>query len=424
MSDEVRRTPRRLRRLLSPGRQRAVWAWIAAQARGLRRRRAERRLTIGVDINSFYEPLTGVGWYLRQILAHLADRPDLRLRLYGDALLDDDPQAAPHVPPPDGAAIEWVRFDPRQAPFIYHGAAARAVRALAPLLVAWDRNDVLWAPNYLLPRLFRFARGARVATIHDLASRKLPHTVRPDTLRALDARLSSALAEADALIVPSEAVRADLAALAGVSPAKIHAIHHGLGSTAAAEPAPMPAGVASPFGLHVGTLEPRKNLDVLLAAWRALRERHPEARLVLAGGPGWHSEATQAEIRRGIAEGWLAAPGYVGADQLAALYGAATLVAVPSLDEGFGLAAVEALAAGVPLAASDIPVLREVAGEAACYVPPQDVGAWTSVLERLWSDGALQDEMRRRGRARSRDFDWQRAADETAAVLRAAAGRR
>jgi len=88
MSDEVRRrTPRRLRRLLSPGRQRAVWSWIAAQASGLRRRRAEKRLTIGVDINSFYEPLTGVGWYLRQILAHLADRPDLRLRLYGDALL-------------------------------------------------------------------------------------------------------------------------------------------------------------------------------------------------------------------------------------------------------------------------------------------------------------------------------------------------
>src|SRR4029453_5213166 len=98
-------------------------------------------------------------------------------------------------------------------------------------------------------------RGARVATIHDLASRKLPHTVRPDTLRALDERLSAALAGADALIVPSQAVRADLAALAAVPRQKIHAIHHGPGSTATGELARLPAEAAPPFGLHRGPSE-------------------------------------------------------------------------------------------------------------------------------------------------------------------------
>ncbi len=412
---------RRLRRLFSPRRQREIWTWLAAQASAVRRRRRETRLTVGVDINSFYEPLTGVGWYLRQILVHLAGRDDIRLRLYGDALVDDDPRHAPQVAPPEGAAVEWVRFDPRQAPFLFHGPVARLLRGLAPWLVAWDRNDVLLAPNYLLPPLFRRARGARVATIHDLAARKLPHTVRPDTLRALDARLSAALAESVALIVPTEAVRADLAALAGVPPEKIHAIHHGPGSTSTVATPRLPPGVAPPFGLHVGTIEPRKNLGVLLAAWTALRARHAGARLVLAGGMGWRSADIEREIARGVAEGWLTALGYVAADELAGLYRAATLVALPSLDEGFGLPALEALAAGAPLAASDLPVLREVAAEAALYAAPDDVAAWTELLSRLWSEPSLRDELRRRGQERAALFDWGRAAEQTVAVLRAAA---
>jgi glycosyltransferase involved in cell wall biosynthesis len=163
---------------------------------------------------------------------------------------------------------------------------------------------------------------------------------------------------------------------------------------------------------------------VLLAAWRQLRQRHPEARLLIAGGPGWRSEDIERDIASAVAEGWLSALGYVSAEELAGLYRAATLVALPSLDEGFGLPAVEALAAGAPLAASDIPVLREVAGDAAVYAPPRDVEAWTAVLERLWTDAALRADLRRRGEKRAGDFDWQRAADRTAAVLRAAASRR
>jgi alpha-1,3-rhamnosyl/mannosyltransferase len=389
----------------------------------IRRRRRETRLTIGVDINSFYEPLTGVGWYLRQVLVHLADRDDLRLRLYGHALVEDDPRAAPQVAPPTGPAIEWVFADPRLAPFLFHGPVARIFRGLAPWRLAADRNDVLLAPNYLLPPVFRRAHGPRVATIHDLAVRKLPDTVRPDTRRALEARLGAALAEATALIVPSEAVRADLTALAGVPPDKVHAIHHGPGSTSSVTEPRLPPGIAPPFGLHVGTIEPRKNLAVLLAAWRELRRRHPEARLVIAGGPGWRSEDVERDIASAVAEGWLGALGYVSAEELAGLYRAATLVALPSLDEGFGLPAVEALAAGAPLAASDIPVLREVAGDAAVYAAPRDVAAWTAVLERLWTDAELRADLRRRGEMRAAEFDWQRAADRTAAVLRAAVER-
>jgi alpha-1,3-rhamnosyl/mannosyltransferase len=418
----LRRLPRRLRRLLSPRRHLEVWRWIGGQWSSIRRRRRERLLTVGVDINALYEPLTGVGWYLHQILAHLAQRDDLRLRLYGQALVDD-PDRGPLTPPPSGPAIEWVRFDPLAAPFLFHGLVSRLLRKLSPWLVRCDQNRVLMAPNYLLPPLFRRSAGRRVAMVHDLAVRKLPHAVRPDTRVALERNLTRALEEATSIIVPSEAVKADLVALAGVPPERVHAIHHGLGSTGAVAEPVLPHGVRAPFGLHVGTIEPRKNLVVLLAAWRELISLHPDALLVLAGGMGWHDDAIAPELERGEREGWLRRLGYVPPPQLAGLYGAATLVAAPSLDEGFGLPVVEALAAGRPLVLSDIAVFHEIAGNAARYVPAGDPRAWCETLAELWSDADRRAEMSRLARLRAAEFDWSRAAQETASVLRAAAER-
>ncbi len=387
----------------------------------MRRRRREPLLTVGIDVNAFYEPLTGVGWYLHQILAHLARREDLRLRLYGQALVDD-PGRGPLSPPPSGPAIEWVRFDPLGAPFLFHGLVSRLVRKLSPWLVRYDHNRVLLAPNYLLPPLFRRSAGHRVAVVHDLAVRKLPDTVRPDTRVALERNLARALGEATSIIVPSEAVKADLVALAGVPARRVHAIHHGLGSTSGIAEPLLPEGVTAPFGLHVGTIEPRKNLGVLLAAWRGLLSSHPEAVLVLAGATGWHDGAIAPELERAEGEGWLRRLGYVSAAQLAGLYRAATLVAAPSLDEGFGLPIVEALAAGRPLVLSDIPVFHEIAGDAARYAPAGDPGAWSAALDQLWSDDELRAELGRAASERAALFDWDRAAERTAAVLRDAAG--
>ena len=102
------------------------------------------------------------------------------------------------------------------------------------------------------------------------------------------------------------------------------------------------------------------------------------------------------------------------AGELAALYAAAELVALPSFYEGFGLPAIEALAAGAPLVASDLPVLREVAGDAALYAPPDRPDLWAERIAALLADPALRDELRRRGRERASLFDWSRAAAETA----------
>ncbi|MFL6195741.1 MAG: glycosyltransferase family 4 protein [Thermoanaerobaculia bacterium] len=406
---------RGLLRFGSPRRLRRTFLWLRETAREIRRRRAETRLTVAVDVNSFYEALTGVGWYLHQILVHLAERDDLRLRLYGQGLVEAGPGAPrPAVDFPAGPAIERVLYEAPDGLVVPPWRAHQILRRLAPLLAAADGNRVLFGPNYLFPPLFRFAGGARVATVHDLGLFKVPWAVRPDSAAALRQGLERTLYEADLLLTPSEAVRQELIER-GISPERVRAIHHGTGVLAGAVPASLPAGTPERYALHVGTVEPRKNVPALLAAWRLLRARRagPPA-LVLCGGWGWKAEEIRREIADAQAEGWLVHLGYVGAGELAALYQGAELVALPSFYEGFGLPAVEALRAGAPLVASDIPVLREVAGDAALYAPPDRPDLWADRIQELLSKDGLRREMRTRGIERARSFDWTRAAGETA----------
>lgn len=399
----------------SPRRLRKTALWLVQVAGEIRRRRAEPRRTVAVDVNSFYEALTGVGWYLHQLLVHLADRDDLRLRLYGQALVEADPGAPRSVVPfPTGPAIERVTYDAPDGLVVPPWRANQVLRKLAPLLVAVDGNAVLFAPNYLFPRLFRFAGGARVATIHDLGVRKVPWAVRPDSGEALREQLDRTLFEADLLLTPSEAVRREMIEL-GVSPDRVRAIHHGTGLVSGATPGPLPSGLPARYALHVGTVEPRKNVPTLLAAWRLLRARgaHPPT-LVLCGGFGWKAEEVRRDIAEAEREGWAVHLGYVGNAELAALYRGAELVALPSFYEGFGLPAIEALAAGAPLVASDLPVLREVAGDAALYAPPDRPDLWADRMGEVLADSGLREDLRTRERERAGRFDWHRAADETA----------
>jgi glycosyltransferase involved in cell wall biosynthesis len=410
---------RALLRFGSPRRLRRTFLFLWQVAGEVRRRRAEPRLTVAVDVNSFYEELTGVGWYLHRLLVHLAARGDLRLRLYGQGLVEGDPGAPqPVVDFPAGPAIERVVYDAPDGMVVPPWRANQVLRRLAPLLLAADGNAVLFAPNYLFPPVFRFSRGARAATIHDLGVRKVPWAVRPDAGEALRERLDRTLFEADLLLTPSEAVRRELMEM-GVSADRVRAVHHGTGLLNDSTPGALPPRTPARYALHVGTVEPRKNVPTLLAAWRLLRARRADPpALVLCGGFGWKAEEVRREIAQAEREGWAVHLGYVGAAELAALYGGAELVVLPSFYEGFGLPAVEALRAGAPLVASDIPVLREVAGDAALYAPPDRPDLWADRIVELLADPGLREEMKRRGRERAGQFDWARAADETARAFR------
>ncbi len=388
-----------------------------------RQRQDDSRLTVGVDISPLWEPLTGVGWYLYRLLEHLANRDDVRIRLYPPTIFlsHQFPHGDPLVELPSGPALEAVAYDLPDVLAVDH-IAVNFVRRWEADLVRRDRNQVLFAPNYFLPRLFNRVPGALVATIHDLGFRKVPWTLREETLSSLAERLDKTLTSAALLITVSNTVRDELVSFGYAPRDQIRVVHHGAGLLEGIAAGALPSGVAAPFGLHVGTLEPRKNVSSLLACWRLLRDQVPDLPpLVLCGRFGWKSQDLEAEVAAAEEEGWLLHLGYVPEDELARLYAEAFVVVFPTLYEGFGLPAVEAMAARTPLVCSDIPVLHEVAGEAALFASPQQPEAMARQVRKVLTDDTLRRELISRGTARLEDFDWNKTAEETLAVWREAA---
>lgn len=398
--------------------------WLRDEIRMQLARNGEPRLTVAVEIASFWESLTGIGWYLYRLIEHLADRDDLRVRLYGPSTVVSDDLQPPAVEIPAGPAIERIERRIPDGLLIPRGLLIRLFRLLEPLTIAADGNDVLFAPNYFLPRRFDLAGGARVATIHDLGLKHFAWTLRRETLGELNEKLDHAMFEATQLITVSEAIKREVVAEGLADADRVTAIHHGPGQLATVEPGELPEGLPHDFALHVGTIEPRKNVAGLLAAWRQVRKRLPSApRLVLCGKFGWKSESVKSEVRRAEREGWLLHLGYVDDAELAALYRHALLVVFPTLYEGFGLPAVEALWAETPLVCSDLPVLREVTGGAALFAPIESPTAFAEAIVTALTDRKLREELVSAGRRRVDELSWNRTAEATAAVWALAAGR-
>ena len=367
-----------------------------------------------MDIDSLWRPLTGIGWYLVLLLEHLAEYEGLDVRLYGPGMVPHPDHERPVVDLPSGRAIETVSYEVPTNLSISRDWLIGQLRRLEWFLVAADRNRVLFAPNFVPPPRFRRARGALVITVHDLASLRFPGSLEEVTRERLGATLADALKRASGAITPSEVVRKELIEQGRCSSDAIVAISHGPGHLFNVDNGPLPATIPGRFALHVGTLEPRKNLGTLLSAWRLLRARgeDPPA-LVLCGPPGWNNEALLDSIETGTREGWLLYLGYVTDQTLAALYRQATLVVCPSFYEGFGLPIVEAQSAGTPVVCSDIPAFKEVAGDASLFVPAEEANSWAETLADLLRDEALRRELVARGRARVAVLDWHRTARRT-----------
>lgn len=405
-----------------PRRLIATWRYARQLQRTMAQRRQETRLTVAVDVSALWQPLTGIGWYLYRLLESVAQRDDVRLRLYGLSLFDKEGLPDPVIELPQGPALEWVRYRVPEDLSVVHYYLSDRLRAQQDRFIAGDGNDVLFAPNYFLPPWFDRAQGHLVVTVHDLGLLRVPDTLHDHTRQQLAQHLEQTLRRTRRVLTDSETVRQELIETGMATEETVHAVHLGPGSVAKVETPRRPAGCPDEFVLAVGTLEPRKNLSTLFAAWRGWRQAGgAPPPLVLCGGLGWKSEGLQAELEAGRAEGWLHHLGYLDDAEVAGLYEAARWVAMPSLYEGFGLPLVEAMSFGAPLLCSDIPVLREVAAEAAIYALPLDVEAWIRQSRRLAEDDALRLDLGQRARRRGTEFDWQRTAQETVAVWRAAA---
>ena len=261
-----------------------------------------------------------------------------------------------------------------------------------------------------------------VLTVHDLIFRLFPQHHKRLNYWYLNAALPLYCRRASAIIAVSEATKRDLILLYGLDTDKITVVHEAATShfapvsPARVEEVRARYHLPDRYLLHVGTIEPRKNLNRLLEAVHRLRKAGEEIQVVVVGSKGWLFEGffeALEELDQGDA---VILPGYVPDADLPAVYCGARLVAVPSLYEGFGLPVLEAMACGVPVVCSHASSLPEVGSDAARYFDPTDVAAMADAIMAVWRDETLRDDMRRRGLARAAQFSWERAADKTLAV--------
>lgn len=286
--------------------------------------------------------------------------------------------------------------------------------------------DVLFVPAHVVPVV---CRCPAVVTIHDLGYLAYPeaHSLAARLYLNLSTRHSVRVARR--VIAVSQATKGDLTAKLGVPAGKIAVVPEACppGYTPLADRRQGQAvaakyGLGEPYLLAVGTLHTRKNLVRLLEAFAlARRQQGLPHRLGLVGRPGWQAFAIEEAITRlGIGDA-VVLTGYVPEEDLPLLIGAADALAFPSLYEGFGLPALEAMACRVPVVAANTTSLPEVVGDAGLLVDPCDVEDLACGLARVLTDRALHDELAERGRLRSGLFSWERAASKTLAVLLAAA---
>jgi len=274
----------------------------------------------------------------------------------------------------------------------------------------------------------RRRRGAPPAAIfvHDLAFRLRPGEVPWQQRAYLGTVLGPALKQAAAVLVPSATTRADLLSaypIPGLEK-RVTVVREGL--SAPAKAGALPEGIEPGFILAVGTVEPRKNYVRLLDAYRTLRARRDAPpivianrvgvpQLVIAGRPGWAYGDTLQRIQ---AEPGVRYLGHVDEPTLASLYESASVLAFPSLYEGFGLPLLEAMAHGVPAVIGGAGSLPELAGGSAIEVDPEDIDDIAAGLEKLLSDEGLRNELSAAGKRRAAGFTWEKAAASTLDILR------
>lgn len=280
--------------------------------------------------------------------------------------------------------------------------------------------DIFHGTNYCIPI---FAPCPTVVTIHDLSLFRRSSTHEDENVRRGKRRIPLMVRRATRIIAPSEWTRREILEHFQVDPALVRVIPEG----ARREMRPLPSeecaevlrkhGITTPYLLFVGTIEPRKNLPILLRAYDELLRATPHRpKLILCGGNGWKNEEVYRLVEELKLKEMVRFLGYVGDEDLPALYSAADCFLYPSVYEGFGLPPLEAMACGVPVITSDASSLPEVVGENGLTHSPHDYLGLTTLIARILGDKGTSDHYRQAGLDRSRIFSWDRAARETQAL--------
>ncbi|WP_052134240.1 glycosyltransferase family 4 protein [Sphingomonas sp. 37zxx] len=358
-------------------------------------------MRVGLNATCFDDRPSGANQRFRHLYGALIRRnPAISFVLYepADQRIGTWFADSPNVivrPTPLPSSGRWARF---RAGLGYWRSALAA-----------DRLDLF--ETFTLPLIGAPCRT--ILTIHDLR----PLQADRPLIERLIARpvLADAFARADHIITVSQAMRAELMAFRADTPVSV--VYNGVTKPVATPAsATLPPGLPPQFMLAVGHLEARKNLELAIDAVAVLRDAGAPRPLVIAGNDAGSLTALRARIARLGLEPLVRIIQHADDATIAALYAACHLVVVPSRYEGFGIAVIEAMAAGRPVVTSDTPVFREVSEGQGAYMPLAGKAAAAAVIERAWSDPIERQRLMAYGAKRVGDFAFDHLADQIAAL--------
>lgn len=378
------------------------------------------RVGINAHLMSFSESYrqAGLSRYIDELLFRMPEAaPDLAFFGYiGNAKLPPSVQnRKPHN----------LRF--RQSIYPTHRPPVRIAweQIGLPFAAAGDHLNLLHCPVSIRPII---APCPTLITVHDLIFLRSPESFHPAKRFYLTAMAGWSARHSRHIIAVSEATRRDVIELLHVRPNRVTTVHNGVGEQFRPVDASRLAmfrrakNIEGRVALYIGTLEPRKNLPLLLEAFALLATdpQFDDVTLYVGGSKGWYYDEIFATAERLslTQSGRVRFIGRVPDEELPLWYNAAIVFAYPSIYEGFGLPVLEAMACGTPVIASDTSALPEVVGRAGILLNPHDERAWASALGDLLSNPEKQTSLARQARVQAAKFSWERAAQETVAIYR------
>ncbi|MFJ2366768.1 glycosyltransferase family 4 protein [Pseudomonas sp. NPDC087697] len=367
-------------------------------------------MQIALNARILQAPRTGIGHYLAELVSALRHEPDLELSLFHGWGWSSSLPAA--------AMPGYSRLTPllRQIPGAYQARRWLEQRR-------FDRGRSAAIDLYHEPSLWPLAfKGPTVITLHDLTHLHYPSTQPAARLREIERRLGQGVQQARLILTDSQFVADEAQRYFGLGPERF--VVAPLGAAARFHPRSneslqqvLQSHGVQPQGyfLCVGTLEPRKNLALVLRAHaelpQALRQRFP---LLVVGMAGWKGEQLADELHTALASGHVRLLGYLPDEQVAHLMAGARGLIFPSIYEGFGLPVLEAMASGTPVILTRRSAMPEVAGTAGNYIEPEDLHGLCEVMIRLINDQAHWQVCREAGLQQAKLFSWERCARVTA----------
>jgi len=374
-------------------------------------------LRIGIDAHLVKAQPTGVGKAItRTIEAMAGAAPDDQFVVYANRQFPDvlDRKANCRV----------VR-----TPLIARSRILRILheRSRMPHHTARADLDVFYAPGYVFPAELPVRM---VLGIFDLNALKYPRRVRFETARYYKLAMPKSARRARLILAPTRAVAGDIEQILGIPPDRIRVVPCAVDDRfrrppGDAGPVAGKYGIAAPYVLFVGNIEPNKNLARLVEAFFAARlHKKLPHQLVLAGKKRHRAERIERTVRQLGCADHVVFTGYVPDDELPALYAGADVFVYPSHAEGFGIPPLEAMLSGTPTVTSEDPAVVEVTGDGALHVPSTDLAALREAIEKVLGDKPFAERLARRGRQVAAPYNWAETGRRTLEALREAAGER